>query len=55
MYFIRKGHAGYLVRDLVFQFIMPGSYFGDIELMKIAPRKYTVKAITGLKLLVLSN
>lgn len=57
IYFIVSGRAQYVFGedDVAFKTYDRGSYFGDVEVIMQIPRKYNVKAIEDLELLVLSR
>ena len=57
MYFLVEGRVNLVFgeNDLVFKYLQRGAYFGDIEVIQQIPRKYTVKAVEDLELLVLNR
>mmetsp|Transcript_15490 Transcript_15490/g.28098 ORF Transcript_15490/g.28098 Transcript_15490/m.28098 type:complete len:700 (+) Transcript_15490:60-2159(+) len=57
LYFLVRGRACYVTgkNDICFKSLQRGSYFGEIEVMQQAPRRFTVKALVDCEMLTMSR
>ena len=55
IYFIARGRVSYVygASKIIYKTLQKGAYFGDIEVMEMIPRKYTIQALSDCDLLTM--